>query len=393
MRARPSVSASAAALWLGCRALVLGCQLLVLGCQSSPAPAPRGVSAPSNRAEAFDSARAWSHLEVLADIGPRPMGSEGAARARSYLKAELEKLGLETVEHRVEVTIREGEPFELVNLAGRIPGESDEAVVIAAGYDSRAVEGFELLGVNESASGPAVVMEMARILAAEPLPYTTWIVFLDGDAPMGDSPAAHLGADALGRRLAREKVLQQIRLLLVIGSVCDPELRLARDLASQRLYREEFWRAAARLGHAEALSSEAFESVQAAHGTLSRAGLRRVVVLADTSFGGDEPPGVYAGTADDDLAHCSAESLGIVGSVALEGLGTIATRLAKIDRFAASPLSEADTLAWDTLGTPPEAGEPSPGVQEAPREAETSGAVPEAAASQPPPSQEAEKAE
>jgi hypothetical protein len=146
-------------------------------------------------------------------------------------------------------------------------------------------------------------------------------------------------------------VLSQIRLALVIEEVCDPDLQIARDLSSQRIQREEFFAAAARLGHQAAFPLQSkFESPDASHKALVAAGLTRVVALVDTSFGGGEPPGVYAGSADDDLAHCSAASLGAVGSVALEGLETIAGRLAKIDRFAASPVAEAQGLAWDTLG-------------------------------------------
>ena len=75
------------------------------------------------------------------------------------------------------------------------------------------------------------------------------------------------------------------------------------------------------------------------------------------TFGGEEPPGLYAGTEDDDLEHCSAESLDAVGRVSLEALGTISQRLAKIDRFADSPLADSETLVLDALSTP--ASEPA----------------------------------
>jgi len=334
-------------------ALAASAVALLVSCQGSPPPAQRQAPKADARSGEFDARRAWSHVEHLAVVGPRSVGSEGGAEARKYLRGQLEKLGLEIQEQEVTVKIGDDEPFDLVNLAGRIPGESEEAIVIAAGYDTRPIESFPYLGVNEAASGPAVVLEMARVLRKDPLPYTTWFVFLDGEAPReSGQPAPHLGSRALAKRLADQKVLEQIRLLLVIGSVCDPDLRIARDLLSQRIYRREFARAAARLGQSGAFPSTAdFESADAAHRAFSTAGLRGVVAVVDTSFGGGEPPGVYAGTADDDLEHCSHESLGIVGSVSLEALGTIAARLAKIDRFTESPVSEAQALAWDTLVT------------------------------------------
>ncbi len=135
--------------------------------------------------------------------------------------------------------------------------------------------------------------------------------------------------------------------------MCDADLRVARDLLSHRIYREEFWRAAARLGHSDAFPPGAsFESPVASHRVLAAVGLRRVVALVDTSFGGDEPPGLYAGTEDDDLEHCSADSLEAVGKVALEALDKISQRLAKIDRFAESPLEGTSELTFELPEAP-----------------------------------------
>ena len=341
------------------------CAAILLAACQAPPPVGETSGMPSDEIEVEKPGPAWAHVEALAALGPRPVGSEGNAKARDYLKQELEKLDVEIVEQRVGVRVGDGEPFELVNVAGRIRGASDDAIVIASGYDTTPIDSFEYLGVNEAASGPAVLLEIARNLAEEPLVYTTWVVFLDGEAPPGPGQAPnHFGGRALAKRLAGEGVLNQIRLAVVIEKVCDPDLEIARDLRSQRIYREEFWRAAARLGHRDVFSQSAYESPAASHLPLSEAGLRRVVALVDTSFGGGGPPGVYSGTADDDLEHCSSQSLDTVGEVTIAALDVIASRLAKIDRFAESPVAEAQAMAWDTLGqseAEPDAGAPSPG--------------------------------
>ena len=64
---------------------------------------------------------------------------------------------------------------------------------------------------------------------------------------------------------------------------------------------------------------------RALSGLLSE-GFRKVVALVDTSFGGEEPPGLYAGTEDDNPEHCSQDSLGIVGEVTVEALDRIGER-------------------------------------------------------------------
>jgi glutaminyl-peptide cyclotransferase len=334
--------------------------LLALGlaCQSSPPPAARVPAPPAERAEAFEAQRAWEHLSTLAEIGPRVMGTEGVRRAGDYILDELAKLDIEPIEQ--EITARRGEqdeePLALRNIAAKIPGRSSDVFLLVAPYDTRRYESFRFLGVNDGGSGAALLLEIARVLAADPLPYTTWLVFLDGEAPLapGSVPVAspsHFGSRALANQLHEEGVLAGVRLALVLNRVCDADLRVARDLLSHRIYREEFWRAAARLGRSDAFPPGAsFESPVASHYALAAVGLRRVVALVDTSFGGDEPPGLYAGTEDDDLEHCSADSLEAVGKVALEALDKISQRLAKIDRFAKSPLEGTSELTFELPG-------------------------------------------
>ncbi|MBW1685635.1 MAG: M28 family peptidase [Deltaproteobacteria bacterium] len=342
--------------------------LLALGlaCQSSPPPAAGVPATPAERADAFEAQRAWQDLGELAEIGPRVMGTEGARRAGDYILGELTKLELEIIEQ--DITVRRGEedaePLALRNIAAKIPGRSSDIFLLVAPYDTRRYESFRFLGVNDGGSGSALLLEIARVLAADPLPYTTWLVFLDGEAPLapGSVPVAspsHFGSRALAKQLYDEGVIAGVRLALILNRVCDADLRVARDLLSHRIYREEFWRAAARLGRSDAFPPGAsFESPVASHHALAAVGLRRVVALVDTSFGGDEPPGLYAGTQDDDLEHCSADSLEAVGKVSLEALDKISQRLAKIDRFSASPLEGPGELTFE-LPAAPEADAPA----------------------------------
>jgi len=390
MRARPVVAALAL--------------LVYPACQSSPPPQAAPPAPPDSRVEALDAARAWAHLEEFAEIGPRVMGTQGAARAREYILAELEKLGLETTLQRVRVTFSRGsegsvEELELYNIAAVVPGASSDVFLVIAPFDTRPFETFSFPGVNDGGSGAALLLELARVLAADPLPYTTWLVFLEGEAPRlpgrAPAPPSNFGSYALAQRLKSLGALQQVRLAVVLNQICDADLHVARDLGSHRIYREEFWRAAARLGYRDAFPPAAsFESPAGSHQALIQAGLRPVVALIDTSFGGSEPPGPYAGTEDDDLEHCSSESLRVVGEVTLEALGSIGTRLAKIDRFSESPVTGTEALRLESLpatqlpatgtttddsGAAPPLAEPEAPAPPATDAAPEAGAAPEAA--------------
>jgi len=323
----------------------------------------------------FSSERAWRHLEALVEIGPRVPGSEESAKARAYILDELSKLDLKVETHTATVPLppdgREG--LRVVNLVAVIPGSSSpDLVILATPYDTRSVRDPDYVGANDGASGAAVLLELARVIAEKPLPYTTWAVFLDGEAPVATKdplrPAIGLlGSSAFAASLTSHGLMPRVRLVTVFARVGDADLRIARDLQSHRMYREEFFRAAEVTGHTEAFrSDQPFESPYASQRSFVAYGLRRVVVLSDTSFGDRDESGELRDELEDTLEHCSPESLGAVGAVTLVALDRITARLEKIDRFSDYPLASADEALAVPVGTlPPEREEdPAPGPSE-----------------------------
>jgi hypothetical protein len=305
-------------------ALLLGCG----GAPSQPAP-PATPHTDATAPHSFSSARAWSDLEALSALGPRVSGSKAAGDARRYITQQLEAAGLPVLEIEARRELEGVGSLEWTHVATTIEGTSPELFVLLAPYDTGHFEEFSFLGVNDGASGAALLLELAR----EEL---RW-----------------LGSQTLAETMEEEGLLPSIRLLLAVNRVCDAEIRIARDLGSHRHHREEFWKVAAALGHVEAFPPEqGFESVQASHRAFAARGVRPVVAIVDTAFGGDAPPGVYADSEEDAIVHCAPESLEVVGTVTLRALETIGRRLAKIDRFSQSPLAE--------LEAPPEASDPIP---------------------------------
>ncbi len=335
---------------------------LCVGCATTGSVDPTASSNPevaasgqfSARVAAFSADRAWRDLQALSEIGARPVGSRGNQRARDYLGEQLEELGVEVEIWEVDYAKpKAGSPGadsatpSVRNLSAILPGtQSQDRIVLVAPFDSQSFENFEFIGANDGASGAAVVLEVARAIRSHPLPYATEIVLLDGESPFrlpDERPGFHreVGSFGLASRLAAEGV-SGTRLIVYLNRVGDADLRIARDLMSHRIYREEFWKAAATLGRDHAFSRDAvYESVGVSQSSFAQIGLRQIVSIVDTSFGGDQPPGLYAGTVDDTIERCAPESLETVGMVVLEALDAISTRLAKIDRFAGSQGSDA----------------------------------------------------
>jgi hypothetical protein len=318
------------------------------GCRSAPGPAPLPPpgAVDSGRVGAFSGDAAWKHLEALAAIGPRASGTEGAAKARAYLRGQLTSLGLEVVSRSTTVSFDSGDvpDIELVNLETTIHGDSPDLIVLAAPYDSAYGEGAAHRGVNDGASGAALLLELARVLASNPLPYTVRCYFLDGEAPLGRGSAEEaesqlLGSMAAAAVLESSRELAATRLLLLLNRVSDADLRIARDRFSHRTYREAIWRAAAELGYVDAFSPTAeFGAPVAGHRSFLDRGMRRAVAIVDPHLGAGEAPDLAGDPEADTLDRSSPRSLAIVGRVTLASLESITARLVKIDRFSESPI-------------------------------------------------------
>ena len=330
-------------------ALGIVCPMWMFGACSSPpepesVPPPRVVvpgPSPAPRPAGFVGSRAFDHVRALFAIGPRVAGTDAAAEARAYVREQLEALGLAVAVQEGRFQDTDGNKRVLENLETVVPAGPSPVgsalrgeFVLAAPLDT-APSDPPLLGANESASGAATLLEAARVLQDEPLPYPVRLLFLDGESL---DPARSIGSE-----LALEHLeVAPVRLLVYVHQVGDADLEIRRDLSSHRVFRDIFFRAALEMGHADAFPMEAgFDQVPAGHREFFKRGLRRVVALSDIRFGGPDPPGPLWRTAGDNLDHISQDSLETVGRVLLAGLRDTATLLERVDAHVAGvPLAD-----------------------------------------------------
>ncbi len=136
----------------------------------------------NSTADTFDPERAMAHVVALADgIGIRQVGTPNEGRAAAYVATQFVAYGLDT---RVQ-------PLPVYNLysqnvIGVLPGTDPEAgtIYIGAHYDSVPWGP----GANDNASGTAVLLEAARILANEAFsPTLTFIAFGGEERSLGGS--------------------------------------------------------------------------------------------------------------------------------------------------------------------------------------------------------------
>jgi hypothetical protein len=351
--------------------------LLGMACAEVPPPAPPAPPPPDP--SRFSGERAWRHLEKLAQLGPRVSGTSESDEARSYIRGELEAIDLEPdpLSFHVNVGLADGgvENVEFETLLAVLPGESDDLVVLAAPFDSRHFDSFTHIGANNGASGAALLLEMARVLSVNPIPYTVWLAFLDGDSAHADDTRPdqrYLGSRALVDEIQDGPSLSRVRLMVYFNQVADRDLAIARDLLSDRVVRRAFEGAARRLGHESVFpSDQPYARPPGGHQAFRGVGVRRVMAVVDDRFGGDEAPGVYRHTEEDTLERCDPASLEVAGTVADAGLRDVVELLRKVDRFSSRPVPVPEAEPAETPEPPGPSEEP--GVPEDAGPAEETG--------------------
>lgn len=322
-----------------------------LACESAPVqepvvseevPAPAAVEVPLDRLSAD---RAWADLEALSALGT-PGGSADPAPARDYVLSALRPLGIEVSTLDIPDPDAGAEAPALTHVVATLPGASQDLFLLLAPLGEGAHASGDAGAVDENASGAALLLELARVLSTRSLPYTTRFVWLEAEREAGPRDAAAdagapartadalRGSRALAGLMAARGELPRVRLVVAFDRVCREDLRVARDLGSHRVHREEFFDAAARTGRQSTFArNQGFESVSAAHLAFRDAGVRAVAAIVGAST--DLAPEPAA------AARCSAGSFDAVGSVTLDALDAIGRRLAKLDRFSRAPLSGA----------------------------------------------------
>ena len=344
------LNAVASLLMLALTALLLSCS----GSATRPQGASDGVEwQPLPPADEFSVARAWSDLRALA-------GAEGSGGVRDQLRASLSAMGLAVEERATPLTLESGEVEELVHLEVVLPGASSDRFVLLAPYGSPRAGSFGAHSAREDYSGAALLLELTRAFSQRRSPYSIQVLFLEGEGRLRDAKgprAAGTGSRLLAASMAERGEFEGIRLLVAFDRVCGKDLRVARDLRSQRHHRERFWTVAGDLGYARIFPSErAFESVVAGHRPFAELGLRPVLAIVDSSYVTRDESRDASEAPRDLLARCMPECLEAVGAVSLASLLSIGEQLERIDRFAAQPRATDDSLA--TAASPPAPAEP-----------------------------------
>lgn len=176
--------------------------------------APGRVARP--QVDRFDSAAAWALLREQVELGPRPAGSAPSRELAERLRRLLPNGQFEPV------------PDGLRNVVGTVRGREPGYIVVGAHYDSKDIPGF--VGANDSASGTAVVTQLARTLKRPR--HTIKFILFDGEESPRGTPDRLFGQRGLRGSKAAAPRYSDARAMVLLDFVGDRRLSIPREGSS-----------------------------------------------------------------------------------------------------------------------------------------------------------------
>ena len=285
-------------------------------------PTPGAPAAPS-----FDAERAWKHLEAQVAIGPRHSGSPGAEETREYLDRELRAAGLEPVREAFTATTPVGS-IRFANVYADLPGtggDDQPIFVLASHFDTKRL-GPDFVGANDGGSSTAVLLELARVVAAGPKrPVTYRFLFLDGEEAVRaqwQDPDNRYGSRHHVQGIKKAGINKRVKLCVLLDMVGDKDLKLTLDQYSDPDLVRIFERVAKQNDLGRYVWARRMPILDD-HISFSEGLSIPVVDLIDFEYG---PRNAWWHTTEDSLDKCSAASLGVAGKLVMHALPELESR-------------------------------------------------------------------
>lgn len=300
---------------------ILACLVLAVGCQGQDdLSTPPELVADRPR---FDGAAALALVDTQVAFGPRVPGTPGHAAQLQWM-VQLLVVAADSVEvqdfsHRHTET---GEVLALSNVVARFRPEEDRRILFLAHWDTRptsdAADTPELRatpvpGANDGGSGTAILLQVARILAATPPDVGVDLLLVDGEDYGPTTDDMFLGARHFARNLPEPRPAYGV-LLDMVGDASPrfPVEGFSALLAPDVVQR--VWAVAGALGYGAYFPLQTGQRISDDHIPLNQAGLPTANII-DFDYG---PGNSLWHTPEDNLDNVRAATLEMVGEVVLE---------------------------------------------------------------------------
>ena len=261
--------------------------------------------------EEFSGEKALTHVQRLVDFGPRPSGSDAIEKSRHYIEDQLRRYGWHVTRQAFTEDTPRGK-VRFANLIAEFPAQGKAAPVflLCSHYDTKMFDAIQFVGANDGGSSTGLLLELARVIGQHPnFAAKIELVFFDGEEAYDHFSETDglYGSRYFAGQLVDNRA-KQFRGGILFDMVGDRSLGVTLPADSPSEMARDIFAAAESLklrNYFTYLDREMIDD----HSPLNAIGIPTIDVI---DF--DYP---WWHTAGDTIDKISAQSLQIVGSVAL----------------------------------------------------------------------------
>lgn len=263
----------------------------------------------------IDPEKAFSYVKEIAEIGPRPSGSPGAARNVEYICDKLKGFKVDFSTDKWEESTPVGN-VKFCNVIAEIKGVSSEFIVVGAHYDTKILQSVpDFRGANDGASGTGLLLAMMEsIVKSGKIPcHTIKFAFFDGEECfMQYGPNDGLfGSRRMAGNISGDK--GKCIAMILLDMIGDKDLNIEIPAGSDKNLADSLFLAAEKRGKRKYFKWSSID-ITDDHTPFLDAGIPAVDII-DFKFGSSN---LYWHSAEDTIDKISKESLATVGDVTLE---------------------------------------------------------------------------
>ena len=152
----------------------------------------------------FNPDSAYFFVKKQVDFGPRVPGTPAHKKCAAWLVAEFTRMGMTVIEQKFTAQTYFG-PRDAVNIIAQYKPELSKRVLVSAHWDSRHVgdkdtknQDKPILGADDGASGVGVLLELARMLQANPVDLGVDFICFDAE-DLGDDRDPQAGGSMMNQ--------------------------------------------------------------------------------------------------------------------------------------------------------------------------------------------------
>ncbi len=304
-------------------ALLLAGVVACSGEQPGTTAGPGADSLRLRNAAGFNGATSLRYLTQAMTFGTRVPGSTGHVAAGDWIVAEMKARGATVVEQTWTHTTAAGVKLPMRNILARWNPTAARRVLYVTHWDTRpkadgagvppADQAKPIPGANDGTSGIALFLSIGDVLKAKPTTVGVDLLFVDGEDYGDFSPKevdVFIGSQYFAAHLPEPGYAPEFA--VVWDMIGDRSLQIFQEQISldvQPSVVARVWRMAEALGYSGSFIQRPGGGVRDDHIALQAVGLKAIDVI-DIDF-------PYHHTLEDTVDKVSAESLQIVGTVAV----------------------------------------------------------------------------